>query len=373
MKKKIFLTLLLCISAYAAGAQALLHSQWEGRKVAFLGDSITDANQIGKRNNVYWNNLQDILGIEAFVYGINGHRMNQIVGQAERLEAQRGQDIDAIMVFAGTNDFNGSVPLGEWYKYSMEVLPVYGGATTNRLRRTPDYNPDTFRGRINSTVLWLKTHYPDKQIIFLTPIHRAYAKFGGANVQPDESYANGCGYFIDDYVQAVKEIANVWAVPVIDLNAVSGLYPVLDEHTRYFRDPANDRLHPNTPGQLRMAWSIAYQMLGYPARFEKYVALNCDASSDSKAVKQLKTILKECDVPASYSTLGQWIMHTPLSFQEATQAANIADGTVIELKGYSDNANGAQQVRELVSKLKAQGFSFVTVEELIGKIYANTY
>ena len=29
----------------------------------------------------------------------------------------------------------------------------------------------------------------------------------------------------------------------------------------------HDLLHPNTEGHLRMAYSIAYQLLGYPARF----------------------------------------------------------------------------------------------------------
>ena len=70
-------------------------------------------------------------------------------------------------------------------------------------------------------------------------------------------------------IQAVREIADVWAVPVIDLASISGLYPLVDEQAHYFRNAETDRLHPNTPGHLRMAWAIAYQLLGYPAGFPK--------------------------------------------------------------------------------------------------------
>ena len=87
------------VFALTANAQPLIQSQWEGARVAFLGDSITDAAQLGTTNDVYWNNLKDILGIEPYVYGISGHRMDDIVGQAEKLEAEHGQDVDAIIVF----------------------------------------------------------------------------------------------------------------------------------------------------------------------------------------------------------------------------------------------------------------------------------
>ena len=80
---KLFLPILAATLCTGAFAQPLLSSQWDGSRVAFLGDSITDARQIEKTNNIFWNNLKDILGIEPYVYGISGHRMNQIIGQGE--------------------------------------------------------------------------------------------------------------------------------------------------------------------------------------------------------------------------------------------------------------------------------------------------
>ena len=266
--KCIFAVVTAIVLAQAVNAQPLIRSQWEGARVAFLGDSITDASQIGTTNDVYWNNLKDILGIEAYVYGVGGHKMDNIVGQAERLESEHGQDVDAIIIFVGTNDFFANVPVGEWYAFSTTDVEVSGPAVQQRRYRELIYDNSTFKGRTNIVMRWLKSHYPDKQIIFLTPLHRGYAYFRADNIQPSESYANAGGYFIDDYVAAIKELANVWAVPVIDLNSISGLYPLSDAQVNYFRNKDTDRLHPNTPGHLRMAWAIAYQLLGYPSRFD---------------------------------------------------------------------------------------------------------
>lgn len=302
---KLFLPVLAATLCTGAFAQPLLSSQWDGSRVAFLGDSITDARQIEKTNNIFWNNLKDILGIEPYVYGISGHRMNQIIGQGEKLEAEHGQAVDAIIVFVGTNDFNGSIPLGEWYTYSTEKTLEDGPVEVEKLHRELVYADSTFRGRANVTMRWLKTHYPDKQIILLTPLHRGFARFSDRNIQPPESFANFCGSFIDEYVQAVKEIANVWGVPVIDLNSISGLYPLLDGQAGYFRNTETDRLHPNTPGQLRMAWALAYQLLGYPARFPKYLALSFDDGPNTVTTPKVLDVLEENGVPASFFVCGK--------------------------------------------------------------------
>ena len=267
MKKTLSICIFLIAFSSLLPAQRI-SSQWAGARVAFLGDSITDARQIGATNDVYWHLLTDILGTQPYVYGISGHRMNQIIGQGERLEADHGQDVDAIMVFVGTNDYNASIPMGEWYTVTPAITQEDGQVEVARLHRELSYDDATFCGRTNATLRWLKTHYPTKQIILLTPIHRGYAAFGSQNIQPDESYSNACGLFIDDYVDAVKEAGDVWAVPVIDIFSISGLYPLLDEQSLYFRNPDADRLHPNTAGHERLAEVLAYALQYYPARLD---------------------------------------------------------------------------------------------------------
>lgn len=242
--------------------------QWTGKKVAFLGDSITDREHIGTEKN-YWQFLEEMLGIEALVYGINGHQWSDLPEQAEKLKEEEGDRVDAIIIFAGTNDYYADVPLGEWYSCQPQKTTVSGPETDTRIRRIFQMDGSCFRGRINIVMNYLKTEFPEQQIILLTPIHRGYARFGDGNIQPEESFPNNLGLYIDDYVQVIKEAANVWAVPVIDLNSISGLFPLNKSHERYFNDKETDLLHPNSEGHFRMAKALACQLLCFPADFKQ--------------------------------------------------------------------------------------------------------
>lgn len=246
----------------------VIESQWSGKKVAFLGDSITDKCHVGT-DRCYWEYLADILGIEAISYGINGNQMIDLIAQAETVKDEMGDGVDAVFVFAGTNDYNASVPIGEWYEEEYRDVAVSGNRVESRLYRTPVMSDSTFCGRINMLMYYLKTNFPEKQIIVLTPLHRGYAAFGENNIQPEESYANAAGLYFDEYLRIVQQTANVWAVPVIDLNSISGLYPLIDSQTVYFSDKDTDRLHPDSEGHYRMALSIAYQLLAFPSGFSR--------------------------------------------------------------------------------------------------------
>ena len=287
MKKFAIIVALLCLTLpVVAKSKAEIKSQWQGARVAYLGDSITDKKQVDKGvNDTYWLYLESILGTESLVYGISGHQWHQIPGQADKLIAEHGQNVDAIMIFVGTNDYNASVPIGQWYTEEVVDVEVSGpkgaksGIVTKRLKRTLIMDDKTVCGRINITMSKLKEAYPTKQIILLTPIHRGDAFLTDRNVQPDEMHANGVGEYVDAYIDVIKEAGNVWAVPVIDLNSISGLYPLAESNALYWRRPSleksektggrrKDRLHPNSEGHLRMARVLAYQLLGYPAKFD---------------------------------------------------------------------------------------------------------
>lgn len=266
MKRIILIAALVAGTFFLADAQEV-NSQWNGKRVAILGDSISDP-ALAERSGwkCWWAYLEDIMGIKAMSYARNGWQMNGMVKQAQSLYDQRAMDVDAILIFCGTNDFNASVPLGEWYS-EENVGTVKNGVPVTLKHRVPLMTEDTFCGRINILMDWLRTNYPTKQVILLTPIHRGYAQFGQSNVQPDELYANLNGCYIDDFVAKIKEASNVWSVPVIDLNAVSGIIPNNPEHTQYINKSDTDRLHPGSAGHKRMAYAIAYQLMAYPAAF----------------------------------------------------------------------------------------------------------
>lgn len=238
------------------------HSQWSGKKIAFLGDSMTQERD--SSNTVYWEYLAEMMDIEPIVYGISGHQWDGIFGQAQKLKQEHGNNVDAILIFAGTNDYNHNTLLGNFYSETAKETNFNGTMVTRNYRTLIEDNT-TFCGRINKVMAFLKQNYPDQQIVIMTPIHRGFAKFNENNVQPEENFSNDLGLYIDDYVNVLKNASSVWAVPLIDLFSLSGLYPVLDSNTKYFENADTDRLHPNSAGNFRLAKTIQYQLLTLPA------------------------------------------------------------------------------------------------------------
>ncbi len=244
---------------------------WYGKKVGYIGDSITDPkNYKDEVKKKYWAFLEEWLGISPYVYGVSGRQWNDVPRQAQKLKNEHGDEVDAIIVFMGTNDFNSGIPIGEWFtEINEEVVAAHGEMKKPELRkkRVAIMSDSTYKGRINIGIKSLKELFPDKQVVLLTPLHRSTAIFNEKNVQPDESYQNKCEEYFDRYINAIKEAGNIWGVPVIDLNSLTGMNPMVGEQLIYFRDPSTDRLHPSTEGQRRMARTLLYQLLTIPASF----------------------------------------------------------------------------------------------------------
>ncbi|MDR2917221.1 MAG: SGNH/GDSL hydrolase family protein [Tannerella sp.] len=270
--KLVLFSFLLSFPVFLYGQQTtetkgLIQHPWQNKRVAYIGDSFTDPNSYGDKIKKYWSFLQEWLDITPYVYGVSGRQWDNVPHQLEQLQNEHGNNVDAILVFLGTNDFNHGVPIGEWYTESEEEVMFARGETkklVTRKKRTLIMTNETYKGRINIGISQLKKAYPDKQIVLLTPMHRSFAEFGDKNVQPDESYQNRCGEYVDAYVDAVKEAANIWGIPVIDMNAVTGMNPMVEEQLIYFNDPAFDRLHPSTAGHERIARTLVYQLLSFP-------------------------------------------------------------------------------------------------------------
>lgn len=277
MKKMMIIAVLslLPLSVFAQSGDTFTHP-WKGATVAFFGDSITDPGSVpenhdwtGRQDTHYWGYLQEWLGIKPLVYGVSGRKWDDVGNQAERLKKEHGDNFDAITILLGTNDFIGDVPIGEWYTQTLKTTKSAMGTPAREyewMSKTPVMDISTLKGRINIAVSTLKRMFPDKQIVILTPIHRAYATFGDENIQPDESFPNKIGVYFLEYVNAVKEAGNVWGVPVIDLNSLCGINPMVEEQVSYFSNSETDRLHPNAKGHKRIAQTLMYQLLTLPCR-----------------------------------------------------------------------------------------------------------
>ncbi len=244
-----------------------VNSQWSGKRVAFLGDSMTE-KKTGDTSFVYWEYLAALLGVQPYVYGISGNQWDGIYKQAVKLSQEHPNDVDAIIIFAGTNDYNHGVPLGEFYE-EITKTTNHNGKEVTRKYREPVITSTTFCGRINTVLSYLKEKFPQQQIVLMTPIHRGYAKFNDKNIQPEESFANGQGLYINDYVHLLKQASENWSIPVIDLFSISGLYPLTFSQSGYFRNKDTDLLHLNQSGNYRLAKTIQYQLLALPSTFNQ--------------------------------------------------------------------------------------------------------
>ena len=127
MRSKVVYLLALCL--LTAGFQSCgtqgpeIQSQWNGARVAFLGDSITDEGQL-KSQDIYWHQLVKILGIKPFCYGISGHQTSHILGQAEKLNDEHGQDVDAIrdnIASLGANTQGAKFNFGNFFRTTDKV------------------------------------------------------------------------------------------------------------------------------------------------------------------------------------------------------------------------------------------------------------
>lgn len=203
----------------------------KGKKLVFLGDSITAGAGTSGQEHIYWSVIGQKTGAEVFADGIGGTRIaRQQTPTAERPWEDKyfasrvdnlPEEADVVVVFGGTNDFG------------------HGDAAFGHMT---DRTPDTFYGACHDLLQKLINKYPAAQLVMMTPLHR---------VSEDETEYNEFGIRrsgdLKRYVDAIAEVAAFYGVAVVDLYRTSGMQPRVESlRQRYMPDG----LHPNDAGQL---------------------------------------------------------------------------------------------------------------------------
>lgn len=203
----------------------------EGKKVNFLGDSITEGVGASCEEARYTCVFARNTGIAGFEnYGISGTRIarQQNIAQdtlywdtnafTERF-ANMTDEADVVVVFGGTNDYgHGDAPFG----------------------KDEDRTIDTYCGALHCLMQGLIEKYPTAVICFMTPLHRENDRVCNAsNNLP-----------LKAYVDRIKETAEQYSIPVLDLFSVAGVTPDIPAQKEKF---CPDGLHPNDEGNKRIA------------------------------------------------------------------------------------------------------------------------
>ena len=208
--------------------------EMKGKKIAFLGDSITEGVGVSSIDHVYWNLVGQRTGAQVYGYGIGGTRIapNHLAGYDDYIDAnwfgtrveQMIPDADVVVIFGGTNDFgHGDAPMG-----TMK-----------------DRTNDTFCGACHMLMQQLIERYPYAQLIVMTPLHRI-----GEEMMPfNEAGVRRAGV-LKNYVDVIRDIAEFYSVPVVDLFAQSGLQPRVKILRELYMP---DGLHPNDAGHRKIA------------------------------------------------------------------------------------------------------------------------
>lgn len=200
-----------------------------GKKINFLGDSITAGVGVSDIERVYWKRLERECSLAlARGYGVSGTRFaSQTLPSREPTydmdfytrAMDMDPDADIVAVFGGTNDFgHGDAPIG-----TME-----------------DRDGFSFYGACHRLFALLIEKYPQAVIIIMTPLHRLNEDDPmGDGIKPRPTAP------LSRYREIIIEVARYYSLPVLDLYSVSGIQPRL-ESSRQRLCP--DGLHPNDEG-----------------------------------------------------------------------------------------------------------------------------
>lgn len=207
----------------------------KGTKINFLGDSITEGAGTSLHDKMFTMLIEREYGAICQNYGIGGTRIaRQKTPTNEKYDRdfvsrvpEMDNDADIVVVFGGTNDFgHGDAPIGTM----------------------SDRTPYTFYGALHCLYTALIEKYPGVPIVVLTPLHRITEDIPTGDNKPAPVGT------LKEYVNIIREVAEYYSLPVLDLFKESGLQPKIPVIQQKY---VPDGLHPNDAGNEILAHKIA--------------------------------------------------------------------------------------------------------------------
>ena len=204
-----------------------------GKKVICLGDSITE-------NGDYPVRLATLTGATVTNCGFGGSRLAFSTGDyaylsfhklADYISTGDYSDLTAACArLAGSPTFDDNIAIAarlaavDWSSVDY-IVAEYGtndyGSPDVTLGTTTDTTGATFKGAINYAVNKICTAYPKIKILFVSPIWRSRYNSGDGN--DSDVYVNSRGNYLLDFVDAMKQMAELNKMPCVDMYRTSGI------------------------------------------------------------------------------------------------------------------------------------------------------
>jgi lysophospholipase L1-like esterase len=214
----------------------------KGKKVVFLGDSITEGVGVKDLNNRYDNRLKNMLSLgEAVNFGLSGTRFAYqtkpspcpsfdlyFCGRSMNMD----KDADVVIVYGAVNDYiHGDAPIGT----------------------EEDRLPNTFRGATHRLMKYLTEEYKGKTVVFMTPARCHFAGFSDEEVSRNSFKAPDAKPLLF-YVDVINETAKNYDVHVLDLYRNLPINPNIPEDSEKY---TSDGIHLNDEGHRVLAETLA--------------------------------------------------------------------------------------------------------------------
>jgi lysophospholipase L1-like esterase len=206
-----------------------------GKKITFLGDSITAGVGASSTANRYSTVLSNSLGMTENNMGISGTVLATGGHRTSRINhiSSIPLDSDYVGVLLGINDFDQCKNDGTSKYYclgdfnSRDTSTIYGAL------------------HVYCQELIKRFREQDTKIFFMTPVITSWNNSVGGR-DWDQSKKNACGYSLPELVNAIKEVTSYYGIVTLDLNQLSGVTS----------SDFSDGIHPNDSGMKKMADTI---------------------------------------------------------------------------------------------------------------------
>lgn len=203
--------------------QTVNDNVFKGKIASFYGDSLTEINAHYTKGYHSW--VADFLELASYNnYGVSGYTVENVCEKVEAIN----DTADIIFVMCGVNDQTFHKELG-----------TFGDMTT-----------DTTYGSYDVLCNKLKTKYPTKLIIFITPHYQT-------------KYPHNSGVTSYEIANAMKEVAMKYAIPVYDNFQFSGIYSTnlsyMTTDNCHWNDKAHKMVGLNIANWVHVTFKYLYE------------------------------------------------------------------------------------------------------------------